>query len=482
MRDLRDALRRLDQIGSLAVVQREVDRSWEVTAVLDRLEREHRFPAVLFSSVRGFPGWSIVGNVFASRPAIAALLDVPVGRLTREIASRLERPVDPVVVDDGPVHEHVLVGDDATLDALPIPTHHERDAGPYLSFGVAICKDPETGARNVGVYRFMRRGPRELVPSLTSISNIADIFGRQEAKGRPLDVAIVPGVTPLLGLAASYRAPLGTDEVALAGALAGEPLELVPARTIDVEVPASAELVVEARIRPGERYPEAPFADMSRSYSRQKRGPLVEVSAITHRGGPILQLAFSGHPDATNMAAICHEVAIWRAVQQSTSCVTGVHVPASGYGFHCYLAVRKVPTVEGRERGEHRNAMLAAVGAVPQIKLVVTVDDDVDIYDDTAVIGALARRFQAVDPMTREQRLLVLPGVKGASYDPSSFHREYPSSKLLVDCTLSSELGDEQRASFEEARCHGSDQIDLGDYLDVDAGAADAAGASEPRS
>lgn len=465
IKDLRDALRRLDEAGALAVVDRPVDRSWEVTAVLDRLEEQHRFPAVLFRSIQGFPGWSITGNLFASREAIAALLDVPPARLTREIAQRLERPVDPLLVPDGPVTEHVLERDDASLDALPIPTHHERDAGPYLSYGVAICNDPETGARNVGVYRFMQRDPRHLVPSLTSISNIADIFARQEARGRPLDIAIVPGVTPLLGLAASYKAPLGTDEVALAGALAGEPLELVKARTIDVEVPACAELVIEARILPGERYAEAPFADMSRSYSRQKRGPLVEVRAITHRSDPILQLAFSGHPDATNMAAVCHEVAIWRAVQQATSCVTGVHVPASGYGFHCYLAVHKVPTVEGRERGEHRNAMLAAIGAVPQIKLAIAVDDDVDIYNDTAVIGALARRFQAVDPTTGEQRLMVLPNLKGASYDPSSMHREYPNSKLLIDCTLRSDLSDEQRASFEEARVRDADRVDLSDYL-----------------
>lgn len=447
------------------MVEREVDRTWEITAVLDRLEREHRYPAVRFTSVKGFPGWSVVGNVFASRRAIAALLDAPVDRLTQEVAGRLERPVDPLVVGDGPVHERVLLGEEATLEALPIPTHHERDAGPYLSYGVAICKDPETGARNVGVYRFMQRGPRELVPSLTSISNIADIFARQEAKGRPLDIAIVPGVSPLLGLAASYKAALGTDEIALAGALAGEPLELVPARTIDVEVPAAAEVVIEARIQPGGRYPEAPFADMSRSYSRQKQGPLVEVLAITHRADPIFQLAFSGHPDATNMAAVCHEVAIWRAVSQSSSCVTGVHVPASGYGFHCYLGVHKVPTVEGRERGEHRNAMLAAVGAVPQIKLVVAVDDDIDLYDDTAVVGAIARRFQAVDPLSGEPRLLVLPNLKGASYDPSSFHREYPNAKLLLDCTLRSDLDDQQRASFEEARCQGSEQIDLDAYL-----------------
>jgi 2,5-furandicarboxylate decarboxylase 1 len=403
--------------------------------------------------------------VFASRPAIGALLDTDQETLGRELAERLRRPVPPVIVDEAPVQETVLTGDDASLERVPLVTHHARDAAPYISLGVAICKDPDSGERNVGIYRFMQRDARTLVPSLTSISNIAEIFRRQESRGRPLEVAIVPGASPLLSLAASYKAALGTDECALAGGLIGEPVRLVQAKTVDVEVPADAEVVIEARILPGERYPEAPFADMSRSYSREKRGPLVEVSAITHRRDPILQLAFSGHPDATNMAAVCHEVAILEATTKASDAVRAVHVPASGYGFHCYLAFEKSPTVEGRERGDQRNAMLAAVGAVPQIKLVVAVDSDVDIYDDVAVMGTLARRFQAVDPLTGDSRLLVLPNMKGASYDPSSFHREYPNSKLLVDCTLRSDLTPEQRASFEDAECRGADGLDLAAYL-----------------
>lgn len=463
--DLRYALERLRAAGQLEQVKREVDREWEVTALLDRLEQEGRYPAVVFASVRGFPGWRVAGNVFASRAGIATLLDVGVGEIARELDRRLQRPVDPVVVGDGPVHEHVLVGDDATLDRVPLVTHHEGDAAPYVSMGVTLCRDPETGVRNVGIYRFMQRGPRELVPSLTAISNIADVFARAEQRGQPLEVAIVPGVSPWLELAASYKAPLGTDETALAGGLAGEPLRLVPARTIDLDVPADAEVVIEARILPGKRYPEAPFADMSRSYSREKRGPLTEVLAITHRADPIHQIAFSGHADATNLAAVCHEVAVWRAAGHAASTLTGVHVPASGYGFHCYLRLAKVATVEGRERGEQRNAMLAAVGAVPQLKLVVAFDADVDLHDEHAVMGALARRFQAVDPRTGEDRLLVIPRAQGASYDPSSFHREYPNSKLLIDATLPSDLTPAERGAFVEARVRGSADLDLDAYL-----------------
>ena len=462
--DLHDVLDGLRDKGALLEVGRPVERSWEVAAVLDRLERAGRFDPVLFGAVLDHPGWSILGNLFADRHTIALLLGIDPADASAEFIRRLEHPIPPVLVGDAPVQAQ-LIDDSAGLDLVPLPTLHERDAAPYVSLGVAICRDPDTGVQNTGVYRFMQRGPLELVPSLTSISNAADIFRRYEQRGQAMDIAIVPGVSPALALAASYRAAAGVDEMALAGGLAGEPLRLVRARTVGLDVPADAEVVIEARVQPGARYPEAPFADMSRSYSRIKQGPLVTVTAITHRENPILQLAFSGHADASNMAAVCHEAAIWRAVRQSTSCVRAVHVPANGYGFHCYLSVQKTPTIEGRERGEHRNAMLAVLGAVTQIKLVAAFDCDVDIFDDDEVIGALARRFQAVDPLTGDSRIQVLDNVRGATYDPSSFHREYPNSKLMIDATLPTELTDDQRAGFEPARCAGSDTIRLSDYF-----------------
>jgi 2,5-furandicarboxylate decarboxylase 1 len=466
--DLRTALAVLAACGELETVERSVDRSWEVTAVLDRLERENRFPAVLFEAVNGYPGWSITGNVFATRSKIAAFLGVSQADVTETLAARLDAPIEPVVISAGeaaPAQEVVRVGADADLAAIPLVTHHERDAAPYVSLGVTVARDPDTGRRNMGVYRYMQHGPRSFIPSLTSIANISDLFKKAEERKVPLEVAILPGVHPLIALAASYSAPTGTDELALAGGLFGHPVRLVKAKTVDLEVPADAETVIEARIIPGARYPEAPFADMSRSYSRVKQGPMTEVTAITHRREAIHQIAFSGHPDATNMAAVCHEVAILRATRQASRGVTAVHVPASGYGFHCYLAMKKRPTVEGRERGEQINVMLAALGAVPQIKLIIVVDDDVDIYREDAVLGALARRFQVVDPATRDERILVIPAAKGASYDPSSFHREYPNSKLLIDATIRSDLTDEQRNSFTEAATVGADRINLDDYL-----------------
>ena len=462
--DLHNAVDLLRKESALLEVDRAVDRRWEISAVVDRLERSGHFSPVLFRAVEGHPGWCVLGNLFADRRTLARILNIGPAEMTAEFARRMGHPVEPVLVDDAPVHA-VVHQPGAGLAVLPLPTLHERDAAPYVSLGVAICRDPDTGTQNVGVYRFMQRGPFELVPSLTSISNAADIFRRHEERGQAMDLAIIPGASPALSLAASYRAAAGVDETALAGGLAQEPLRLVRAKTVDLNVPADAEVVIEARVLPGGRYPEAPFADMSRSYSRVKQGPLTRITAITHREDPILQFAFSGHADASNMAAVCHEAAIWRAVHQSTSCVRGVHVPANGYGFHCYLSVDKVPNLEGGERGEHRNAMLAALAAVTQIKLVAAFDSDIDIYDTDAVIGALARRFQAVDPLSGEPRIQVIPNVRGATYDPSSFHREYPSAKMMIDATLASGLSAGQRAGFEEARCEGSESIRLADYL-----------------
>jgi 2,5-furandicarboxylate decarboxylase 1 len=462
--DLQEVLDRLRAQRLLLHTSRPVDRKWEAAAVLDRLERSQRFDPVLFTAVRGHPGWSLLGNLFADRGIIAAILDTDPADLSAEFARRIQQPVEPVLVAGGLAQKHLLAGHPG-LDALPLPTLHERDAAPYLSLGVGICRDPDTGVQNTGVYRFMQRGPLELVPSLTSISNAADIFRRYEQRGQPMDLAIVPGCSPALALAASYRAPAGVPETALAGGLAGEPLRLMRAKTLDLDVPADAEVIIEAQVQPGGRYPEAPFADMSRSYSRVKQGPLVTVNAISYRDDPVLQLAFSGHADASNMAALSQEAAIWQAVRQSAGCVRAVHVPASGYGFHCYLSVQKAPTIEGRERGEHRNAMLAVLGAVSQIKLVAAFDADIDIFDENEVLGALARRFQPVDPLTGQPRVTVLSNVRGATYDPSSYHREYPSSKMMIDATIPTELTDAQRAGFEQARCPGSEQIALTDFF-----------------
>ena len=193
---LRAGIDFLDRKGGLVRIKRPVDPVGELTAVMGALEERGDWSAVLFESVKGYEGWRIAGSLFSDRSNVATMLGVDQVRLVAELSDRFSHPLPTTNARSAPVQEVVVTGDDASLDDIPLVWHHERDAGRYISMGLTFVKDPDTGMPNAGIYRFMQRDARTLVPSLTSISNIADIFRRQEARGKPLDIAIVPSALP----------------------------------------------------------------------------------------------------------------------------------------------------------------------------------------------------------------------------------------------------------------------------------------------
>ena len=463
--DLREFLEILDEHGNLRRAKCSVDPVWEMSAVLGQMEDQGDLSAVLFEEVKGLPGWRVVGNLFAQRHHVAMALNVPEEEILTAFQDRIKRPISPRPVSEAPVKDHILVGEDATLDRLPLVHHHEKDVARYISAGLCIYKDPDTGVQDMGVYRFMVKDEKTLVPSLTQTSNISDIFQRCEEKGQSLEIAILPGIDPLLMLAASYWAPMGVDELALAGGLRGEAVGVVPCETVDLMIPALAEMCIEAEIHPGARHPEAPFADQSLTYSRVKSGPRVTVRAITHRENPIHQFIFSGHPDVLHLMSVIFEAMIHDAVRRVVPTVKAVHVPASGAGFHCYVSMTRKPTTEGFETGEGKTVLLAVLGTAPYIKFAVVVDDDIDVFDEQQVLWAVATRFQPIDAHTGEPRYFVVPGAKGASPDPSAFHKAYPSSKIALDATVRVDLPEDVREMFWRATVPGKEQISLEDYF-----------------
>lgn len=464
-RDLREYIEILDEHGDLKRAKRPVDPVWEMSAVLGRMEEQDDLSAVLFEAVQGLPGWRVVSNLFARRRHVALALNVAEEEILGAFQDRIGRSVPPRPVSEAPVKDQVLTGESATLNRLPLVHHHEKDVARYISAGLCISKDPDTGTQDMGVYRFMVKDEKTLVPSLTQTSNISDIFRRCEEKGRPLEIAILPGIDPLLMLAASYWAPMGVDELSLAGGLRGEAVDIVPCETVDLMIPALAEMCIEAEIHPGERHPEAPFADQSLTYSRVKSGPRVTVRAITHRENPIHQFIFSGHPDVLHLMSIIFEATIHDAVRRVVPTVRAVHVPPSGAGFHCYVSMSRKPTTEGFETGEGKTVLLAVLGAAPYIKFAVVVDDDIDVFDEQQVLWAVATRFQPIDAHTGEPRYFVVPGAKGASPDPSAFHKAYPSSKIALDATVRVDLPEDVREMFWRAEVPGKERISLEDYF-----------------
>src|SRR5919202_4962795 len=296
MRDLRGFLDFLCQHHPDQVmhVEREVDPRFEATALLAKLERQRRYPVVIFRNVRG-ARLPVVTNVHASFPRLAMALGLPASAsipdFTAEYSRREDHPIEPVVVcrDEAPVKEVILTGDQVDLDALPLLTYHEKDAGAYATLGYAVMRDPDTGVRNAGIYRLMRQGKNEFGIQISETAHGHYILKKHQKRGEPTPMAVFIGHHPAVHLGCLSFTPFETDEFTFAGAMLGEPLRVVKCETVDLEVPAEAEIVLEGEILPDLRRPEAPFGEYPGTYGPQRTNPVVKITAITHRRDPLYQ-------------------------------------------------------------------------------------------------------------------------------------------------------------------------------------------------
>jgi 2,5-furandicarboxylate decarboxylase 1 len=426
MEDLRGLLARFERAGRLLRITTPVDPRFELAGVCTRLHRDPRLRqhVALFERVVGHD-LAVVGNLCDTREKVAFALDTDVREVLWRGVRAIEQPIPPVVVEAGPCQEVVLELPD--LRRLPLCTNSELDGGPYVTAGLHITRNPATGARNVGVQRNMYHEPA-LLGIYMAPTHMFQHYLMAEAEGRALPVAIAVGVHPALMIASQMRLGFDEDELGAAGALLGEPVPLVRCRTVPLEVPAHAEVVIEGEVLPHVRRREGPFGEFARLYGAVRDLPVVRVTAITHRRGAIWQnLIAATIPENAVIGAAGREPALYRAVRAAVPTVTGVAMPiGSGANFHAVIALAK------RTEGEAQKAAFAAFAAQDLIKHVFVVDDDIDIYDPNDVEYALATRFRA------DRDLYVIPRVRGNPLDPSS--DEYAPgratvTKMIVDAT-----------------------------------------------
>lgn len=326
------------------------------------------------------------------------------------------------MVPAGPVQEVVETGSDLDAGRLPISRHFQQDAGRYISSGILICKDPDTGVRNLSYQRLQLKGPDRFGASLHSRGHIWDHLQRCEARSRPLEVAVVIGAHPAIYLAAGAKVAMEVDELDLAGGLLGQPVELVRCRTIDVEVPAEAEIVLEGEILAGAREPEGPFGEYTGYSTSRSTQNVFVVKAITRRARPIYLDLIPGYSsEHLLLARVAKEAHVFERLREVVPGVTALNYPMSGTHFHAYLALRK--TAEGQAR----HALMLLFGLDPYLKLAVAVDADVDVFNEAEVLWALATRFQA------DTDAFTVPQVFCNRLDPSSV--EGMSAKLGLDAT-----------------------------------------------
>ncbi|HZS01804.1 MAG TPA: UbiD family decarboxylase [Chloroflexota bacterium] len=453
--DLRSFLDRLEAQGDLLRIVDPVTWQYEIVA-LTRETSDVQGPALLFERVQD-SRYPVLSGLFAARRRVALALEVDERDLYDAYRQREEQPLPPVVVDDGACQEIVLRGDEIDLRELPILLHYEKDGGRYVTAGLQVARHPLSGQRNVSIHRMLLLDRNHLSVYAPPGRHTRAIIERNLDDGRPTEIATVIGAEPVLQIATQARVPLGTDEYAIAGGLRGEPLHLVRACTLDLEVPAHAEIVIEGRTLPGEYCADGPFGEYPGTYSAVKQAPVLEVTAITMRRGAIYQNALTGMPMTENhwMMQPAATAMVYREAYKVSPEVQAVHVtPGGATRHHVIVSIKK------RHDAEARNLILALLAAPLGAKHVVVVDEDIDVFDALQVEWAINTRVQP------DRDVLIIPNLHSPTLDPSA-PAERTTAKMGIDATAP--LG--KLEDFTPPRIPGAERYRLARYLGTGHGA-----------
>ena len=418
-------------------VDRPVSLDQDITAVVWELAERGQHPVLRFPSVEGSDR-EVVTNLFASRPRIERMLGAQPGELHDSYQRLAAAATDMRELDSGPITDQVDAGDGVDLFDLPLLTHFETDRGPYITNGIVVAEDAETGRGNLSYHRSVVASPTSLGTSLHSRGDLWRLLQDAAAMGRRLPVAMVIGAHPLFMLAASARVAFGVDEREIAGGLLGESLEVVRTPRHGLRVPAEAEVVLEGEIDPAADEDEGPFGEFSGYSSDRSTRNRIDVCTVMQRDGAVwLDVVGGNSHEHLNLGRVPREAEMIAKLKDRFPSVVAVHYPQSGTHFHCYVAV------DERRPGEARQALLGLLGWDPYLKTVVAVDADVDVTRDEEVLWALATHFQPGRDM------IVIDGLPGSALDPSA-DKLGTTSRLALDATRGQDF-DAQRIRISDA-------------------------------
>ncbi|CAH0343922.1 UbiD family decarboxylase [Bacillus sp. CECT 9360] len=444
-KSLRTWLEYLQSTDRVAVIDREVSLQFEVAALTKKLDGKK---ATYFTNVEDFE-IPIVSGICATREQFAEALETDQYQLLSKFTEAVTSPVEcrHVKKVDAPVKENIIL-DNIDLDAFPIPVHHEKDSGKYITAGLFIVRDPVTRKQNVSIHRLQISG-KDRLGVLLLPRHTYHLFKQAEDAGRPLECAIAIGVDPVTLLASQASTPFGVDELEIASALLREPLEVVRCETVDIDVPAYAEIVLEGKILPKVREPEGPFGEFPKYYGPKGDKEVVQLTGITHRNNPIFYTIVPAGYEHLLLGGIPREASLIQSIRQTVPSVKAVHMsPGGTCRYHAVISIKK------RNEGEGKNAIIAAFANSFDIKHVVVVDEEVDVFNMEEVEWAIATRFQA------EKDLVVIKGTQGSKLDPST--DEGFGSKMGFDCTIP--LGSEPMR-YKRIHIPGYEAMDINDYI-----------------
>ena len=419
--DLRTYLDVVRKAGEIHEIRKPVDPVKELGAVLNACERAGK--AAYFHKVGNHP-IPVVGALLSAPSRIALALECAESEVRARMAAATEKPI-PYEVHKGHAQCQETVIEKPDLSKLPIPTHSPLDAGPFITAGVVIARDPETGRHNLSYNRMQIYGADRAGISMNIWRHIKAFFDKIEPKKQNLPFCVALGPDPVVMMAAAFR--YAGDEYEVAGSLRGAPIPVVKALTCDVMVPATSEIILEGEVLAGERQMEGPMAEFTGHYSGADPKHVARITRITHRKQPIFQTMNGGgyeHVSVGNM--ITREPLLERFVKHISPRVKAVHLPPYSGGFTALIALADP------QPGEAKNVALAAMAAHVNFKTVIVVDADVDIFDPADVMWALSTRARW------DRGFSAVQGANTNELDPSSDEHGIVA-KMIIDATLPAE-------------------------------------------
>ena len=427
---MREFLKVLEEDFKVIKIEKEVSAEYEVAKIL----REHPKDVLIFENVEGYD-MKIISGICNTRDKIARGISVTVPEITKRIMKATENPIPIKNVEN--VKENFNTQKEPDLSKIPVPTYYKKDGGAYMTAGVVIAKDPETGIRNASIHRMLVSGKDKLGIRIVP-RNLYTYYKKAEEMDKPLDIAIAIGMHPATLLATTTSVPITTDELEVANNFHNGNMKLIKCESVDLNVP-DAEIILEGKILPHEREPEGPFVDLTDTYDVVRNEPIIKLNKIHYKEDPFYHAIMPAGFEHRLLQGLPQEPRIYNAVLNTVPTVQNVVLTEGGCCWlHAAVSIKK------QTQGDGKNVLMAALAAHPSLKHAIVVDEDIDIFDPEDLEYAIATRVKGDDD------IMIIPGARGSSLDPCA-KPDGTTTKIGVDATKPlDKLEKFERVSFSE--------------------------------
>ncbi|HML06316.1 MAG TPA: UbiD family decarboxylase [Methanobacterium sp.] len=427
---MREFLNTLKNDFNIINVEEEISTKYEVAKVL----REHPKDVIIFENIKE-SDMKIISGICNTREKIARGIGVTVPEITKKIMDATSNPLE--IESTESVKNNYITQNETDLSKIPVPTYYKKDGGAYITAGVVIAKDPETGVRNASIHRMLVNSKNHLGIRIVP-RNLYTYYKKAEEMDKPLEVAIAIGMHPATLLATTTSVPITTDELEVANNFHNGNMKLIECENVDLEVP-EAEIIMEGKLLPHVRESEGPFVDLTDTYDVIRDEPVIKLEKIHYKENPYFHAIMPAGFEHRLLQGLPQEPRIYTAVLNTVPTVQNVVLTEGGCCWlHAAVSIKK------QTQGDGKNVLMAALAAHPSLKHAIVVDEDIDIFNPEDLEYAIATRVKG------DEDIMIVPGARGSSLDPCATP-DGTTTKVGVDATKPLDKLDKfERVSFSE--------------------------------